>query len=308
MFRLKSPLLLILDITNRCNLNCKYCYQTFRKAKNSIDMPFKKLTELLEDARSAHVFDINICGGEPFLHKDIIRTIDAARRSGFGLSINTNGTLINHDIVRELSRYDVIKNTQVSFDSHLENIHNATRNSFSSAYAGFITLVDQANSRDLAPSVGIVLNRHNVHTINETIVHFSQYTSRFHLMNLMNCSSLSCTQEQKRRFNDIMLPQLQIISKECGLQISSVKKNKYEYCSTKFSEAHIDCLAGYTSLVVSSDFVIHPCDIVPFSIGKWRKIGDLLKIYQRSLSLWEARQTPWCYDFANQAGSIIFQS
>ncbi len=267
-------------------------------------MPFGKVVELLEDARSAQVFDINICGGEPFLHEDVMRVVATASRSGFGLSINTNGVLIDRDAARELSEYDVIKNTQVSFDSHLATIHNSTRGAFASAYAGFLALVEQAGRRDLAPSVGIVLNRLNVDSVDDTVMYFSQHTSRFHLMNLMNCSPLACTRQQRRVFNEVMLPRLLDISRDRGLQISSVTKRDLGAHKSRFGEAHIDCLAGYTSLVVASDFTVYPCDVAPFPLGVWSTRGDLMRIYERSRSLWAARQRPWCYDFVDGSANV----
>ncbi|MEI6934538.1 hypothetical protein ACOQLP_32625, partial [Klebsiella pneumoniae] len=63
MFELKSPLLLVIDITNECNLSCNYCFQDFRSdTKNSINLG--TITEILSEAKDMGIFEINICGGE----------------------------------------------------------------------------------------------------------------------------------------------------------------------------------------------------------------------------------------------------
>jgi MoaA/NifB/PqqE/SkfB family radical SAM enzyme len=135
MFELKSPLLLVIDITNECNLSCNYCFQDFRSdTKNSINLG--TITEILSEAKDMGIFEINICGGEPFKHKDIINIISEVKRVGFNLSIVTNGTLINKKTALLLNELDVIKNMQISFDSHIDSIHNKLRGGYHQAIRG----------------------------------------------------------------------------------------------------------------------------------------------------------------------------
>ena len=59
--------LLEIEITTRCNLNCKHCYN--RENKN-IDIPYEELIYYINFANENNVSKLVISGGEACLHKD----------------------------------------------------------------------------------------------------------------------------------------------------------------------------------------------------------------------------------------------
>ena len=65
---------LILKITNRCNLNCIYCYAD---NKNSKDMDFKTAKNSIDYILSddADKLKIQFTGGEPLLNFDLIEKV-----------------------------------------------------------------------------------------------------------------------------------------------------------------------------------------------------------------------------------------
>lgn len=154
---LNSPLLLVLDITNNCNLSCKYCFQAFRKPVRHTQLSYQRICEILAESHDLKIFDINLCGGEPFIHKDVIPIITKVKAYGFGISIVTNATLIDDELASKLNELDVIKNIQVSFDGHNAVINNSSRDDFANAFSGFLSLIKYAKNKDESPSVGIVI-------------------------------------------------------------------------------------------------------------------------------------------------------
>lgn len=293
MQELKSPLLLVVEITGRCNLTCSYCYAKFG-CRNKKDLGRDIFINIIDEAAKVGVFDVNICGGEPFLHGDIVEFIEYIKSKSIGVSLNTNGTLIDHSLARRLSSTSIIQDIQVSIDSHIPEIHNTSRGEFERTFIGFKNLCD-ASTKDFAPSVGCVINRHNFRFLPDTIRFFAEYTNRFHLMNVMGSKDLTLSIDEKKIFEAEIIPELLALSSQLNLKISNFTKD----CTTDFAlkKAHIDCLAGYTFLVISSSQDIMPCDIARVSIGKYLQYGDIEKYYIQLKQSWKERNTPWCANF-----------
>lgn len=294
-FDLRSPLLLVVELVNSCNLSCSYCYNKLGKFEQS-ELLYDIFEKIVDEAADIGVFDINLSGGEPFLHKDIFKCIGKILDSDLGISIVSNGTLINKNIAAELRNLGVIQYMQISFDSSISNIHNKTRGCFDKALSGFMNLVEMSENKDLTPSIGIVVNKFNYDTLCDTIEYFSNFTNRFHIMNVMKHPELSLNREEKNFFENNMLPTLKDMVDKLGISIS-ILNNKYEKLGVNHfmaKEVHIDCLAGFTSMVIASNLEMYPCDVARHSIGRWEKIGSIKEVYENSKNLWKNRKTPWC--------------
>ncbi len=79
------------NVTNRCNLECEYCFSTPPKPKN--DIPPIRINELIRTLEaSGLIFRIGFTGGEPFLVPNFVKAALAITDKHF-ISINTNLTL-----------------------------------------------------------------------------------------------------------------------------------------------------------------------------------------------------------------------
>ena len=102
-----------IDITNSCNNNCIGCWcnspllgdarmPDLQKQKR---IPFDRLADLLHELKSMGTRQIYYSGGgEPFTHPDILRILTLTKRLGFITYVNTNFTLMNHEILQTLCR------------------------------------------------------------------------------------------------------------------------------------------------------------------------------------------------------------
>lgn len=97
--------LLVLRITERCNLRCTYCYA----AGNTVtpcDMDEETAFRAIEMCcPRGDRLRIQLTGGEPLLMLDLIESIAAfGKRTGrkLSLSVQTNGTLLTKDVCRRL--------------------------------------------------------------------------------------------------------------------------------------------------------------------------------------------------------------
>lgn len=100
-FRLRAPLIVMLEVTKRCNLNCGHCYiRAGEPRENEFDT--EGMYRVLDELRENNVFHLFITGGEPFTRSDIVDIINYAEESGFFVQIVTNGTLLTEEIVSQI--------------------------------------------------------------------------------------------------------------------------------------------------------------------------------------------------------------
>lgn len=91
-----------LHVTQRCNLNCIYCYN--RENLNRKDrLSTEEIKYILRELKSIGVKVINLTGGEALLRDDILELLKEAKSLEFKVALLTNGTLI--DEKKEIFNY-----------------------------------------------------------------------------------------------------------------------------------------------------------------------------------------------------------
>lgn len=97
-------------LTERCNLACEYCYQSELTNKRDLDEKTGKDIIDFLFSHSGNYLSIAFFGGEPLLRFDLMQNLmeyaKDKRREGLRLSFsaNTNGTLINREILDYLRK------------------------------------------------------------------------------------------------------------------------------------------------------------------------------------------------------------
>ncbi|MBI4872981.1 MAG: radical SAM protein [Candidatus Riflebacteria bacterium] len=119
-FHAAAPNLPVFSVTNACNLACPICF-TYNRRDRSWHMPLDEVDRVLDQVlEAAGDLDlINITGGEPTLHPQILELLRrATSRPRIGrVTLNSNGLRIAKDdaFVRELARLGVY--VILSFDT-----------------------------------------------------------------------------------------------------------------------------------------------------------------------------------------------
>ncbi len=128
---------LTLNITEQCNLECRYCYQAERRTnkKKHLDLNVAKKAiakRLSTDDQYERVI-IELIGGEPFLYPKLIRDIidwtcehRHLWRKQFGFTIDTNGTVLTDSMKSYLRERRDIVVCSLSLDGTPE-AHNLNR-------------------------------------------------------------------------------------------------------------------------------------------------------------------------------------
>jgi len=118
-FRRRIPLFVGWELTNRCNLRCRYCDAW---KEESPELPTNTILSVVDELKSLGVKFISFTGGEPLLRQDLSVIIDYCKNKSIHVSVNSNGSDIK-------TKFPCIKNADfitLSLDGP-EEIHDYTR-------------------------------------------------------------------------------------------------------------------------------------------------------------------------------------
>lgn len=97
------------NITSKCNRNCKYCFKFDKE-----DLTLKQNMTILDKLIEMNVAEIDWCGGEPFLFKQLNTLLKKAKESGIVNNVITNATLLNKNNIEQ--KMEFIDKLSISLD------------------------------------------------------------------------------------------------------------------------------------------------------------------------------------------------
>ena len=120
-----SPVLVVWNYTQACNLACSHCYQNAGKEVPDVLKLNQKL-DLVDQIAELQVPLMALSGGEPMKGPHFWKVIEHMGKKNFHISVATNGTLINKKNAARLADCGV-DNVQISLDSVDPAKHDAFR-------------------------------------------------------------------------------------------------------------------------------------------------------------------------------------
>jgi len=166
---MRTPRSLILEITARCNLRCRYCYFFNNPAVEYRDLPANEWLAFFDELGTLGVMRVTLAGGEPFIREDLSLLIESIVKNRMRFSFLSNGTLIGDEIAAFLAGTGRCEYVQVSVDGSCAEVHDSCRGqgSFDGAIRGLRTL----QRHGISVAVRVTVHRNNVHDL-ENIAHF----------------------------------------------------------------------------------------------------------------------------------------
>ena len=79
---MRTPRSLVIEITARCNLRCRYCYFFNNPAMVYRDLPTGEWLSFFDELGSLGVMNVTLAGGEPFIREDLPVLLEASSATG----------------------------------------------------------------------------------------------------------------------------------------------------------------------------------------------------------------------------------
>lgn len=158
------PLLMQVELTEACNLRCRFCYNSQKPRYN------KRIFEILDKLAKQGVMQVNLTGGEPLAHPQFFDILKYACDRFPNVVILSNGSLMNQKSLKKIHESNV---TSVNISIHGNSVtHDALTQTVGSYDASIAALKYFIKEKKILVASNFVLNSSNLHILKSTIEYF----------------------------------------------------------------------------------------------------------------------------------------
>lgn len=303
---MRTPKSVDIDITDRCNLRCRYCY-FFNSAADVKDLPKEEWLAFFEELNRCAVTEVCLAGGEPFIREDLKDILAGIVRNRMRFRLLSNGTLIEDDIAAFIASTRRCDHVQVSIDGSIPITHDSFRGkgSFYKAVEGIRCL----QRHNLPVAVRVTIHRQNVQDLENIakllledigLPSFSTNSAGYMGLCQKNNEQVQLTTADRHL---AMTTLLKLVAKYGG-RISAAAGPLAEAQGWREMELArrqglgslpgrgylVGCGCTFDKLAVRADGVIVPCNMLShIALGRINE-DSLADIWQNHPALWKIRE------------------
>jgi radical SAM protein with 4Fe4S-binding SPASM domain len=262
----RIPFSFELDITARCNNDCRHCYINLpagdRKAKDR-ELSLEEIKKITDQSVSMGAIWCLITGGEPLLKEDFFSIYLCMKKKGLLVSVFTNATLMTEEHIRLFHEYPPRDIEVTVYGVTQETYERVTRRTGS--YAAFMRGLDLLLESRIKVRLKAMVLRSNLHEMQD-IARFCRERTRdyFRLDPFLHLRYDKNTARNEEIRAERLLPEeiatveradperLEALQKSCGLWMDP--DSCHSDCSHLFH-----CGAGTGSFSVSYDGLFRLC-------------------------------------------------
>jgi SynChlorMet cassette radical SAM/SPASM protein ScmE len=297
MALMKSPKDVDINITDNCNLRCKYCSHFTSDSNVGRDLPLEEWLKFFEELGRLAVMNICLCGGEPFYRKDIREIIKGIVKNRMRFSVLSNGTLITDDLAEFLASTGRCSSVQVSIDGSNASVHDASRGR--GTFEKAVQAVKHLQKHKVSATVRVTINRHNVRDLEAVsrflledlgLGSFSTNSASYMGLCRQNNDEISLTTEERSIAMEALLKLVKKYNGRIGAQAGPLAEAKHwlEIIRSKREGKPspsgggllTSCGGPMSKIAIIADGTIVPCLQLPsIKLGKINKddLGEIWK-------------------------------
>lgn len=266
----------VVEVTPRCNLNCSFCYNHWKKdgcqppEEKGYGEIIKVLARLFKQTNLNHV---TFSGGEPLLFGRLPELVLYCRRRHASVTVITNGSAGSADLYRTLVHLGVDL-FELPFHSCYPDIHNQMAGS-PSAWRNAVLSIETLQGLGARVVPVIVITKHNHATLGETLTELHRMGLNRVMLNRYNLGGVHTTSPL-----DVMadIPQLRFafaqandVAKRLGMSLSSnvctphCVLDPWDYKNISFSKCSPDITKR--PITVSAGGDLRFCNHSPVVLG-----------------------------------------
>ncbi len=263
---LSAPLDLYWEVTKRCNLYCRHCYN--ESGTRNYDPSLEEMRSVVDELSSTKLRSIVISGGEPLMRKDLQTIIGWLRPLTLNLVLATNGTLIDEQNVAWLG--EMIDEVNLSIDAgnkfSYEKFRGRNR-TFDKCLRGLDLLIKQK----VPVIIQTTISRFNIDSLDELatlaieegatawIVRLPVFSGRA-TQNKGDFLSRAELVEKEPLLSEIRLRyQSKFADLQMGVNFMWSYQEPYTYVQRK--DRAISCAAGTVGALLTAEGTLAPCPL-----------------------------------------------
>lgn len=258
------PFFVTFEITKKCPLKCKHCYNDSGLIKRK-ELSTKQIIDVLYKLKNIGVQKIMLTGGEPTTNADFPKILDIATQLFIGVSIGSCGYYIDEAFINRIKHLNRNMVFQISVDG-LEKSHDLTRGvkgSFNKA----INAISLLSVSGINVIVANTLNKYNIDDIEKVTKLVKSKGAR----QITYSSTLEVGRAKSNKLNEgidinkfdsIVKNMRELFTDKHFVISNSPTKNK---CEDEIN--NISCGAGDTQACIRENGDVSPCTHFIHSYG-----------------------------------------
>ncbi len=149
------------DITDSCPLKCSQCYK-----KENVDkfMEFDHFKKVIDEAVELNCFQIAIGGGEPLVHRDIVKMVQYVGNTQMSVSLTSSGYCLDERVLDNLILAG-LNHIQISLNGATEKINKLSRDGYKYAIDA-LNLLCESN---ISFGINTVVRKDNINDLENII-------------------------------------------------------------------------------------------------------------------------------------------
>jgi PqqA peptide cyclase len=279
--------ILLLSLTNRCNLRCKMCGVLEPDVHRGDELTTDEWKAVLGAARRLGTILVSITGGEALLRPDLFEIIRHAHQLGMAVHLCTNGTMINERVAQQLrdARVDTVS---ISLESSVAQVHDALRGD-----GTFHSVVQSL--RALAPDVRVGINCLITAQNYKSAAAMIPFAESLHVQQIKFApihTNLQHRRKPREELVDLVFAREELDDLELEVQkiMAAARRSPLLTNSTRFLAGitrlydrprRFRCYAGYATCAIDPVGVVTPC---------W-DVESTLSVHDRPLdAIWRSEE------------------
>ncbi len=303
-----SPLLVVWNFTNFCNLRCRHCYQN--AGPKTEQLLLSDRLRVIDELEENFVPTLAFSGGEPLCDPEFFTVAQYAASKEIYLSVATNGTLLTEEMCKKLKDHG-IQYVEVSLESSYPEYHDRFRG-IPGLWARTVRGIENAVKVGLMVGVAPTVTRENLRDLPELYRFVKELGAhRFYVFNFIPTGrgkriwSDDLSPEEREETLDIlysclMEKKIQVFSTSPQFGRKCVEKNPegvvitghYSVAEGKLARVGAEyvggCGAGRAYCALQPDGTVTPCVFMPIPVGRLPE-RPLKEIWDTSKVLRELR-------------------
>ncbi len=258
----ERPTKVQIDVTNKCNFDCRYCYNKNNDFLGQTEFSDEQLLKLVDKViEEVNPVVISFSGGEPLTRKDILlKAISKLKDKDIYSWLTTNAFLMNKDLAVRFKDAGLNK-IFTNIDSNSQEVHDTLRGFTGSLSKSLQVIKDMVAvfGGDNIVGTSVVTKKNYKSIVDSARLAVDLGVSKYHLLDFVPISKDSL---------ELMLTGEEWLELRDDIEKSDIAKNiKLQLChsflfmSDEYKKMNFPfCMAGRFTMVITASGEVVPCN------------------------------------------------